>query len=71
MVFYSLSQGALDFVVSQLLLFECINIDVYTGKAGVLILALFDFSCFLILYLRLFSHGNGDRHADVLIHLGI
>ena len=36
-----------------------------------LILAFFDFSCFLILYLRLFSQGNVDRHADALICVAI
>ena len=43
-----------DFVVCRLLLFEHISIDVYVGKAGVLILAFFDLSCFLILYLGCF-----------------
>ena len=46
----SFSRDTTDFVVCQLLLFECISIDVYVGKAGVLILAFFDLSCFLILY---------------------
>ena len=41
------------------------------GKSGVLLLAFFDISCFLILYLRLFSHGNGDRHVDALICIAI
>ena len=49
-----------DFVVCRLLLFERISIDAYTGKAGVLILAFFDLSCFLILYL-------GDFHMVMLI----
>ena len=38
----------------QVLLFEHISIDVYVGKAGMLILALFDLLCFLILYLDCF-----------------
>ena len=50
----SFSRDTTDFVVCQLLLFECISIDVYTGKAGVLILAFFDLSCFLIVYLGCF-----------------
>ena len=50
----SFSKDTTDFVVCQLLLFERISIDVYAGKAGVLILAFFDLSCFLILYLDCF-----------------
>ena len=48
------SKNTTDFVVCRLLLFEHISIDAYTGKAGVLILAFFDLSCFLILYLVCF-----------------
>ena len=33
---------------------ERISFDAYAGKAGVLILAFFDLSCFLILYLDCF-----------------
>ena len=33
---------------------ERITFDAYAGKAGVLILAFFDLSCFLILYLDCF-----------------
>ena len=50
----SFSKNTTDFVVCQLLLFERISIDAYAGKAGVLILAFFDLSCFLILYLDCF-----------------
>ena len=56
----SFSRDTTDFVVYQLLLFECISIDAYVGKAGVLILAFFDLSCFLILYLDCF-------HMEMLI----
>ena len=42
-----------DFVVCRLL-FERISIDAYAGRAGMLILAFFDLSCFLILYLGYF-----------------
>ena len=53
-VLKSFSKDTTDFVVCRLLLFERISIDVYTGKAGMLILAFFDLSCFLILYLDCF-----------------
>ena len=48
------SKDTTDFVVCRLLLLERISIDAYAGKAGVLILAFFDLSCFLILYLDCF-----------------
>ena len=41
-------------MVCQLSLFQHIGIDVYAGKVSVLILAFFDLSCFLILYLDCF-----------------
>ena len=50
----SFSKDTTDFVVCRLLLFKHISIDAYVGKAGVLILAFFDLSCFLILYLDCF-----------------
>ena len=43
----------------------------YMGKAGVPILAFFDILLFLILYLILFPHDTGDRHAGALIHITI
>ena len=50
----SFSKDTTDFVVCRLLLFERISFDAYAGKAGVLNLAFFDLSCFLILYLDCF-----------------
>ena len=53
-----------------LLLFKRISIDAYVGKAGVLILASL-ISCVSYSISKLFSDGNVDRHADVLIHVAI
>ena len=50
----SFSKDTTYFVACQLLLFERISFDAYAGKAGVLILAFFDLSCFLVLYLDCF-----------------
>ena len=67
----SFSKDTTDFVVCQVLLFQCISIDVYAGKAGVLILAFFDLSCFLILYLDYFHMTMLLGVSDVLIHVAI
>ena len=70
-ILWSFSGETPDFVVSWLLLFEWITFDAQVGKASVLILAFFDLSVFLVLYLGLFSHDDGDRYADALIPVAI
>ena len=62
----SFSRDTTDFVVCQLLLFECISIDVYVGKAGVLISFLWS-----LMFSYSISHGNVDRHANALICVAI